>query len=152
MKHISLISILAALVLVSCTPTYGSTGDWPEEPSVKPGPEEPKDTTGTGADTTKPIDPPVEPDPITRKPRYIWIDSSANFPYYANSKENIIADLQKVKDALFTDIVVAVRPTFGDVLFKNSVVEQTNCLYAWVDGVYSKVEKTTDWEIGRAHV
>ena len=89
MKHISLISILAALVLVSCTPTYGSTGDWPEEPSVKPGPEEPKDTTGTGADTTKPIDPPVEPDPITRKPRYIWIDSSANFPYYANSKETV---------------------------------------------------------------
>ena len=146
MMKIPLLSIVASLVLVSCTPTYGSTGDWPEEPTEKPGTEEPKDTTGTGADTTKPADPPVGPDPITQKPRYIWIDSSANFPFYANSKENIIADLQKAKDALFTDIVVEVRPTFGDVLFKNSVVEQTNYLYAWVDGVYSKVEKTTDWD------
>lgn len=31
---------------------------------------------------------PDEPDVAEAKPRYIWIDAAANFPDYANSKEN----------------------------------------------------------------
>ena len=51
------------------------------------------------------------------KPRYLWIDAAANFPDYANSKENIKRDLTLAKNTGFTDIVVDVRPTMGDVLF-----------------------------------
>ena len=31
--------------------------------------------------------------PNASKPRYIWIDAAANFPDFANSKENIACDL-----------------------------------------------------------
>ena len=36
------------------------------------------------------------------KPRYIWIDASANFSDFANSKENIERDIIKAKEAGFT--------------------------------------------------
>ena len=62
--------------------------------------------------------------PNASKPRYIWIDAAANFPDFANSKENIARDLALAKDAGFTDIVVDVRPTTGDVLFKTNLVDQ----------------------------
>ena len=38
-------------------------------------------------------------------------DIFANFPDYANSKENIAKDMEKIKAAGFTDIIVDVRPT-----------------------------------------
>ena len=53
---------------------------------------------------------PDEPDVAEAKPRYIWIDAAANFPDYANSKENIAKDMEKIKAAGFTDIIVDVRP------------------------------------------
>ena len=65
---------------------------------------------------------PDEPDVAEAKPRYIWIDAAANFPDYANSKENIGKDMEKIKAAGFTDIIVDVRPTTGDVLFNTNVV------------------------------
>ena len=37
--------------------------------------------------------------PVEVKPRFIWIDAAANFPDYANSKENIERDLAKAKEA-----------------------------------------------------
>ena len=80
------------------------------------------------------------------KPRFIWIDAAANFPDFANNKENIARDLTLAKNAGFTDIVVDVRPTTGDVLFKNNVVDEVKYLYAWVSGVYSKVERTETWD------
>lgn len=40
---------------------------------------------------------PDEPDVAEAKPRYIWIDAAANFPDYANSKENIAKDMEKIK-------------------------------------------------------
>ena len=67
---------------------------------------------------------PDEPDVAEAKPRYIWIDAAANFPDYANSKENIAKDMEKIKAAGFTDIIVDVRPTTGDVLFNTNVVDQ----------------------------
>ena len=42
--------------------------------------------------------------PNASKPRYIWIDAAANFPDFANSKENIARDLALAKDAGFTDM------------------------------------------------
>jgi hypothetical protein len=49
------------------------------------------------------------------KPRYLWVDAAGNFPDYADSKENIIRDLTLAKNTGFTDIVVDVRPTMGDI-------------------------------------
>ena len=86
------------------------------------------------------------------KPRYIWIDAAANFPDFANSKENIIRDLTLAKEAGFTDVVVDVRPTTGDVLFETDVVDQVEFLYAWVNGQYTKVQRTATWDYLQAFV
>lgn len=57
-------------------------------------------------------DEPDEPDnpdnPKAEKPRYMWIDAAANFTRFADSKENIAADLQKAADAGITDVVVEI--------------------------------------------
>ncbi|WP_309600936.1 family 10 glycosylhydrolase [Bacteroides sp. BFG-637] len=84
--------------------------------------------------------------PVKSKPRYIWIDAAANFPDFANSKENIIRDLNLAKDAGFTDIVVDVRPTTGDVLFKTNVADPVKYLYAWISGRYTQVQRTAEWD------
>ena len=60
---------------------------------------------------------------IEVKPRYMWIDASANFPTFADSKDNIRRDLLRAGKAGITDVVVDVRPTEGDVLFECSVME-----------------------------
>lgn len=88
----------------------------------------------------------------TEKPRYIWVDAAANFPEFANSRENIARDLKKAKEAGFTDVVVDVRPTTGDVLFETSAVQKVEFLYAWVDGVYSKIDRTADWDYLQAFI
>ncbi len=82
----------------------------------------------------------------TVKPRFIWIDAAANFRDFANSKENITRDLTLAAEAGFTDIVVDVRPVTGDILFKSSHCEQVAWLGAWVDGIYTKVERTAEWD------
>lgn len=88
------------------------------------------------------------------KPRFIWIDAAANFTDFANSKENIARDLTLAKDAGFTDIVVDVRPTSGDILFQSSVAgsQQVEWLAAWVNGVYSKVYRTATWDYLQAFI
>jgi len=82
----------------------------------------------------------------TEKPRFIWIDAAANFPDFANSKENITRDLALTKNAGFTDIVVDIRPTTGDVLFTSTHVDQVKSLGAWLTGGYTKVERTATWD------
>jgi uncharacterized lipoprotein YddW (UPF0748 family) len=96
-------------------------------------------------------DPPKE---NKEKPRYIWIDAAANFRDFANSRENITRDLALAKDVGFTDIVVDVRPTSGDILFTSSTAgaEQVKWLGAWVNGVYSKVERTATWDYLQAFI
>lgn len=94
---------------------------------------------------------PIE-NPNASKPRYIWIDAAANFPDFANSKENIERDLALAKDAGFTDIVVDVRPTTGDVLFKTDVVAQVEYLYAWIGSNYTKIDRTATWDYLQAFV
>lgn len=88
----------------------------------------------------------------TEKPRYIWIDAAANFADYANSKENIERDLTKAKDVGFTDIVVDVRPTTGDVLFKTDVVDYVKKLDYWEHGKYLFYERTADWDYLQAFI
>ena len=88
------------------------------------------------------------------KPRYIWIDAAANFVEFANSKENIARDLQKAVDAGFTDIVVDVRGTNGDVLFNTTVagVEQATKLPTWEGGTYHFHERTETWDYLQAFI
>lgn len=91
------------------------------------------------------------PDPPSEnkdKPRFIWIDAAANFKDFANSRENIARDLKLAKDAGFTDVVVDIRPTNGDILFKSDVAgaQQVEWLGAWVDGVYQKVVRTATFD------
>lgn len=88
------------------------------------------------------------------KPRFIWIDAAANFKDFANSKENIARDLALAKDAGFTDVVVDIRPTTGDILFKSSTegAMQVDWLAAWVNGVYTKVNRTATWDYLQAFI
>ncbi len=73
-------------------------------------------------------DEPDEPEIVEEKPRYIWVDASANFVEFANNKDNIARDLKKAADVGFTDVVVDVRNSMGDVLFNTDVVEQATKL------------------------
>ena len=58
------------------------------------------------------------------KPRIVWIEAGASSEYYFESQENIFNDCKRIKEAGFTDVVVDVRPTSGDVLFKSSVAPE----------------------------
>lgn len=86
------------------------------------------------------------------KPRYVWIDAAANFFDFANSKENIERDLTKAKEAGFTDIVVDVRPTTGDVLFTTNAVGQVKSLAAWHQGEFKLQERTAEWDYLQAFI
>ncbi len=86
------------------------------------------------------------------KPRYLWIDASANFPDFANSKENIARDLAIAKNTGFTDVVVDVRPTTGDVLFTTDVVDQVKYLGAWTSNGYTRFDRTATWDYLRAFI
>ncbi len=90
--------------------------------------------------------------PNADKPRIIWIDAAANFPDFANSKENILRDLTLAKDAGFTGIVVDVRPTTGDVLFDTDVENQVSWLGAWLPGGFTKIERTATWDYLQAFI
>ena len=127
----------AATALAALTLTLGavSCGSDPETPEWWPDPE-----------------PEPDPEPVAGKPRFIWVDAAANFPDFANSRENIARDLAKARDAGFTDIVVDVRPTTGDALFRTSAVEQVEWLGAWLPEGYSKIERTATWDYLQAFI
>ena len=91
-------------------------------------------------------------EPAGNKPFYIWIDAAANFPDFANSKDNIRRDLEKAADCGFTDVIVDVRPSNGDILYRSELGHQVEWLSAWVGGVYSKIERTVDWDYLQAFI
>lgn len=85
-------------------------------------------------------------DSIVGKPRYIWIDASGNFEQYANSQENIKSDLKKIKETGFTDVIVDVRPTLGDVLFKTSVADELKEIDVWTNNGYEWLKRSASWD------
>lgn len=87
--------------------------------------------------------------PLKPKPAYIWVDASANAPYLVNSQENIAAYIGQAKAAGFTDVVVDVRGTDGDVLFKTDLVDQATTYYAW-DG--TPTQRTATWDYLQAFI
>jgi len=90
--------------------------------------------------------------PNADKPRFIWIDAAANFPDFANNKDNILRDLTLAKNAGFTDVVVDVRPVSGDVLYNTDVVDQVKWLGAWLPTGYTKIERTATWDYLQAFI
>ena len=83
---------------------------------------------------------------IKGKPRYVWVDAAANFPYYANDAAYITEDCKRIAAMGFTDLVVDVRPTSGDVLFTSSVAPPCLKCAAWVNGRYRWVERTATFD------
>ena len=79
-------------------------------------------------------------------PRYVWVDAAANFQYYANDAAYIAEDCKRIAAMGFTDLVVDVRPTSGDVLFTSSVAPACLRCAAWVNGKYRWVERTADFD------
>ena len=126
--------ILGALLLyTTCTPAetgYKWRDEWDQG---TPG------GGGGGGET------PGLPD-IQGKPRYVWVDAAANFSYYANDAAYITEDCKRIAAMGFTDIVVDVRPTSGDVLFNSSVAPPCLKCAAWVNGRYRWVERTETFD------
>lgn len=98
------------------------------------------DTTKT--DTTE-KDTTVKPDSL--KPRFIWIDAAANFIDYANDSTKIYSDMKKVCETGFTDIVVDVRPSEGDVLFRTDNADPCTKLDVW-NPDYKFHYRTATWD------
>ena len=119
------------LALASCTP------------EAKPG-------KSNGTDT--PEVPPEGSEVPSGKPRYVWIDAAANFPYFANDKAYIGKEIKQIADCGFTDIVVDVRPTEGTVLWKSAVAPEAKRLAAWIGSNYRFVERTATWDYLQAFI
>lgn len=128
-----------ALALQGC-------GDGKDAPTPAPSPTTPADTVAPPS--------PGAPDEKPLKPRYIWIDAAANFPRYANSRDNIEEDLRLVASAGFTDIVVDVRPSMGDVLFQTTAdgARPVERLDVWEGGRYAFCERTAAWDYLQAFI
>lgn len=138
---------LLAVALISVTSCIEKTFELPWEP-VTPKEEEepgPQEEPGTQEDPWQEIE-------ITGKPRYVWIDASANFRFYANDAANIASDVKKIKEAGFTDIIVDVRPTEGTVLFSSTTAPATKRLAAWVNSSYKFVERTASFDYLQAFI
>jgi len=65
------------------------------------------------------------------KPRYMWVDAAANSFYVLNSKDGIRNYVTKARRAGFTDLLVDVRGTSGDVLFRTDRVDQAEGFWQW---------------------
>lgn len=135
--------VLIAAAGLFCSAACNKTGTFKTPEWEDPTPSQ-KDTTKDPTDTTKKRE--------NGKRYYIWIDAAANFPDFANSKDYIRRDLTKAADCGFTDIVVDVRPTTGDVLFESKVGHKVEYLGAWVNGVYTKVTRTATWDYLQAFI
>lgn len=91
-----------------------------------------------------------------REPKrcFIWVEGNANFPDYGDSRENIARDMAKIADCGFTDVIVDVRPAGagGDVLFKTDKCDQVHFMGAYINGVYTRVERSSDWDYLQAFI
>ena len=83
---------------------------------------------------------------VVEKPSFLWIDASANFNSYANDADSIARDCQRIALMGFTDIVVDVRPTCGDVLFKSTVAPELKHVPAWFNGEIGLKERKADFD------
>lgn len=137
------VGMLVLAFTSSCTDKpYVPPWEWPDTTKTDTTKKDTtkKDTTHT--DTTK-KDTTVKPDNL--KPRFIWIDAAANFVDYANDSTKIYSDMDKVSQTGFTDIVVDVRPSEGDVLFQTSHADPCTKLDVWNPN-YKFHYRTATWD------
>lgn len=136
-----------AAILAICLFTGGCVDDdhtLPDWPWTDPDPV--VDTLPDPNPPTPPTPPDDGKEPAGAKPRYVWIDASANFQYYANDAARIATDLKKIRETGFTDVIVDVRPTEGTVLYKSKVAPEATKLAAWVNGQYKFINRTADFD------
>lgn len=136
-RYLTILLLGLAFTAVSCEKDDGSF-KWREEWN--------KDDPGTDPDHDPGTDPdPFNPD-IKGGPRYVWVDAAASYQYYANDAEYIAADCERIAKMGFTDIILDVRPTSGDVLFASEVAPPCTKVAAWVNGHYRWVERTATFD------
>ena len=85
-------------------------------------------------------------DSLRANDTYVWVSCEGNWEEFANSKENIVRDIARLKDCGFTDLVVDVRPTNGGVLFKSTHAEPQTRMDCWTDGGYRFINRTADFD------
>lgn len=97
-------------------------------------------------DPDSPSNPSDPPFTQIAKPRFVWIDAGGNFEDYANDKEAIKADLAKIKNVGFSEIVVDVRPTSGDILYSSTVGSPVTRMDVWNKQGYVWVDRTATFD------
>lgn len=86
------------------------------------------------------------PEPENAEGKYVWISCEGNWEEFANSKDNIVRDINKLKECGFTDLVVDVRPTNGGVLFKSSHAKAQTRMDCWTDSGYEFINRTANFD------
>lgn len=86
------------------------------------------------------------------KPRMVWVEVGANFLQYGNNRENIFTDCRRLADMGFTHVVVEVRPTSGNALFKSAVVPSLTEVALWRDGALRYVPRTASFDYLEAFI
>lgn len=154
-KFFKILALSSLCILFGCTEKNETIPEWIwTDPEQNPGGSDTGEDNPGGGETgdedqdgKKPTEPSFE-----GKPRYVWIDASANFQYYANDKDRIANDLKKIKKTGFTDVIVDVRPTEGTVLYRSKVAPETVELAAWVNGQYKFVKRTGNFDYLQAFI
>ncbi len=85
-------------------------------------------------------------------PSYLWVDAQASFASLGNSRDSIAADCRRIADMGFTDIIVDVRPTCGDVLFSSRVAPALKAMPSWRRGKVRLVERTASFDYLQAFI
>ena len=89
---------------------------------------------------------------VQEKPSFLWIEASANFGSYASDADSMARDCKRIAAMGFTDIVVDVRPTSGDVLFKSRVAPELRQIPGWSPNGYVLRERTADFDYLQAFI
>lgn len=87
-----------------------------------------------------------------QKPSFVWIEAGANFGSYANDADSIARDCARIAQMGFTDLVVEVRPTSGDALFKSRVVPELRQIPGWSPNGYVLRERTASFDYLQAFI
>ena len=87
-----------------------------------------------------------------QKPSFVWIEAGANFGSYANDADSIARDCARIAQMGFTDLVVEVRPTSGDALFKSRVVPELRQIPGWSPNGYVLRERTANFDYLQAFI
>ena len=160
MKNLrNILLAVALLCFCSCTepedilwnPGWGTI----EEPENKPDtPDQGEDPDqGGNPDQGENPDNSDQPEPEkVGKARFVWIDAAANFQDYADSKDNINADMARLKETGFTGVVVEVRPTTAGVLFNSDIEKPLTKVDAWVPGGYVWLQRKQNFDYLQAFI